>query len=501
MKVAIRADASAAIGSGHLMRCLCLADALREQGSEVLFVCHELPAPLAAQVAAHGHGLAVLPAPGEPGDPAPQKAWPGGRQGEDAAATLACLEGRAVDWLVADHYGLDRLWESRMRGAARQTMAIDDLAREHDCDLLLDQTFHPDPATRYANRVSAHATRLLGPSYALLRPEFQQARAQAAPREGEVRRLLVFMGGMDASNATGLVLQAVELLQRPELLLDVVIGPGHPARAAIQASCAARPGAVCHVQTQDMADLLARADLAIGAGGGATWERCALGVPALAFALADNQRELLASAARHGIVYVPDDAPDARTLAMHLNALLANTALRNHLSRRAFALVDGKGVQRVAAALCGAGVTVRPAAAADCAAMHEWRNAPAVRAASRNPREVSLQEHQRWFDEVLRSPGRCLLIGESCGAPVGVVRFDIDGAQAEVSIYRVEGRFGHGLGTGLLTAAEQWLLAHHPQVITLLAETLPWNTASQRLFERCGYGQDAIRFSKRISTP
>lgn len=502
MKVAVRADASAAIGSGHVMRCLCLADALRDRGAQVLFISHDLPAPLAAQVSARGHGLASLPAPGVPGENAPQQAWPPARQNEDALATLACLQGGAVDWLVADHYGLDRHWESRMRTAASRILAIDDLAREHDCDVLLDQGFHPDPARRYADRLNPAAMRLLGPDYALLRPEFAKARAQVVPREGQVRRLLVFMGGMDAGNATGLVLQAVALLRRPELLLDVVIGASHPAAAAIQAFCAARPGATCHVQAPDMAALLARADLAVGAGGGATWERCALGVPALVLVLAENQRDLLASGARRGFVYVPDDAvPDAPTLAMHLGALLASSGLRNHLSHRAFEMVDGKGVQRVAAVLCRAGVQIRQAMASDCDAVYKWRSAPAVRAASRNAREVDPQEHRRWFDEVLRSPRRCLLIGEVAGDPVGVVRFDLDGSQAEVSIYLVPERLGQGLGLELLAVAEQWISGHHPQVTTLLAETLPWNTASQRLFERNGYERDAIRFSKRISTP
>ena len=497
MKVAVRADASAAMGSGHLMRCLCLADALRERGARVLFISHGLPAVLAAQVGARGHDLALLPTPVETGSDAPQQAWPAARQEEDAAATLVCLQGGAVDWLVADHYGLDRHWESRMRSAAGRILAIDDLAREHDCDVLLDQGFHPDPAARYASRLAATTTRLLGPEYAILRPEFAQARTQVAPRDGDVRRLLVFMGGMDAGNATGLVLQAIDLLKRPELLLDVVIGATHPAAAAIQAFCAGRPGATCHVQAPDMAALLARADLAVGAGGGATWERCALGVPALALALAENQRELLASGARHGFLYAPDGpVPDAAALATHLSALLANSGLRNHLSRRAFETVDGKGAQRVAAVLCRPTVTIRQAEASDCDAMYRWRNAPVVRAASRDANEVNLDAHRHWFEEVLRSPNRCLLVGEVAGDPVGVVRFDLDGSRAEVSIYLLPDRLGQGLGPELLAVAQQWLSARLAQIATLLAETLPSNTASQRLFERSGYERDAVRLSR-----
>ena len=509
MKVAMRVDASPAMGSGHLVRCLCLADALQEHGAEVLFVCHTLPAHLAAQVAAHGHSLVRLPRPHTAGEAAPQAPWPLARQQEDASATAALLQrattpaltqrGRELkDWLVVDHYGLDYVWETQMRNATQRLMVIDDLARTHDCDLLLDQNFHPDPNARYA---TGTFITLLGPRYALLRPEFAQARAHVAPRDGAVGRLLVFMGGMDADNVTGLVLQAITQLNRPALRIDVVIGTNHPAQQAIEAFCESRPGAQCHVQTFDMAGLLARADLAVGAGGSATWERCALGVPTLALALVDNQRELLASAARHGFVYAPDGLPTAFTLAMHIDALLDNTALRSHLSRTAFALVDGKGAQRVAAALLSTNITVRPAVAADCADIYAWRNAPSVRSASHSSEVIAFEAHQRWFEDVLRSSTSCLLVGERGGQGIGVVRFDIEQAQATVSIYLLESQLGQGVGPDLLLAAEAWLAAHRAEVHTLRAQTLPANLASQRLFERCGYAHDAIHFFKRISTP
>ena len=502
MNVAIRADASSAMGSGHLMRCLTLAGVLRERGAQVLFIGHALPQHLAAQVLAQGHRLAALPLASAAGEVAPQSAWPPERQLEDAAACAGLLHEGDFDWLVADHYGLDRLWESRLRGAAARLMVIDDLARAHDCDLLLDPNFHPDPTARYATQLDARAIRLLGPAHALLRPEFARAREGAAPRDGEVLRMLVFMGGMDAGNATGLVLRTIERLARTAPALDVVIGAGHPALAQIGAWCAARANATCHVQTGDMAGLLARADMAVGAGGSATWERCALGVPTLALALADNQRPLLASAARRGAVYAPDGGlPDEAVLAVHLQALLDNSALRSHLSREALSLVDGQGTQRVASAMLGAAVTVRPAVAADCSDIHAWRNAPAVREVSLDSREITFDAHQRWFEQVLGAPDRSLLVGELAGRSVGVVRFDIGAAQAEVSIYLAPPRAGQGLGTGLLRAAEAWLADAHPGVTTLLAQTLPANHASQRLFERCGYNRDTIAFYKRISTP
>jgi UDP-2,4-diacetamido-2,4,6-trideoxy-beta-L-altropyranose hydrolase len=498
MKVAIRADASPEIGSGHVMRCLTLANALAVRGAQVRFVSRALPGHLAQAIVAAGHSLTTLSLAAPAGSEAPQEAWAPGHQSKDARATMTALADFRPDWAVVDHYGLDRTWERELRPATRHLMAIDDLARLHECDVLLDANLHQDPRARYAASADRTAL-LLGPAYALLRPEFARARGGVSTRSGPVRRLLVFMGGMDSGNATGGVLEAVALLDEPLPLLDVVVGASHPALAAIEAYCRSRPGSRCHVQTPDLAALLADCDLAVGAGGGATWERCCLGVPTVALALAENQRTVLASAARAGLVYAPDDMPLTPALmATHLQALLHNSALRESLSAAGMAVVDGRGAQRVAAALFGVQIKVRMAVAQDCELVHAWRNAPAVRAFSRQNAEIPLQDHRRWFEEVLRTPGRALLIGEDELGPVGVARFDIQGGEAEVSIYLAPSRLGQGLGPGLLRAAEAWLAANRPDVSAIHAETLVGNAASRRLFENGGYRLAGHRYWKRI---
>jgi RimJ/RimL family protein N-acetyltransferase len=249
-----------------------------------------------------------------------------------------------------------------------------------------------------------------------------------------------------------------------------------------------------------MAGLMAQADLAIGAGGSATWERCALGVPTLALCLADNQRELLRQAGRHGLVCAPDfdGGIDAAPLALHLQALLDNSALRHQLSHRGMALVDGLGADRVAAELLPPAVQLRRAQRSDADDLHRWRNDPAVRAVSRDARPIEIEDHRRWLDGVLASPTRRLLIGEVAGDPLGVVRFDLDGPTAEVSIYLVPGRPGRGAGTALLRAAEAWLRRECPAVTTLVAQVNAGNPASHRLFERCGYVPQSTHYARRI---
>ncbi|MCD6732501.1 MAG: UDP-2,4-diacetamido-2,4,6-trideoxy-beta-L-altropyranose hydrolase [Burkholderiaceae bacterium] len=521
MKVALRTDASERIGTGHLMRCLTLADVLRSGGARTRFVCRPLPPGLAELVTGRGHELAGLPpcdgaaasgtaggarragagegAVGNAVDP-PHSAWLGVSQADDAQATLAALADEAPwDWLVVDHYALDARWESRLRGCARRILAIDDLAdRRHDCDALLDQNLYADMQARYEGLVPAHCVRLLGPRHALLRPEFGEARTRLRERGDAVRRVLVFFGGIDAGNLTTSALDALDAIAL-DADVDVVIGAAHPRRAALEARCAARPRTALHVQAADMAALLAAADVGIGAAGVATWERCALGLPSLAFAVAANQQALLRDAAREGLVLGPQvDASDPAALALQLRALIDNPSLRAHLARRGLEAVDALGASRVARALLQPEVVVRPATQADARDLHEWRNAPQVRRFSRNDAAIDWDDHCRWLAAVMADPQRVLLVGNAGESPVGVVRFDIAGAEAEVSIYLAPGQAGRGLGRALLAAAERWLAARHAGVSLLCAEALAGNDASHRLFTGCGFEAFSTRYRKRI---
>lgn len=489
MNIAIRADASPAIGTGHIVRCMTLAGALRAQGANVRFICRRLPTGLHSRIAEAGFDLALLA-----GEAKIDEA-------KDAAAVQAVLADLVVDWLVVDHYELGIAWEQSLRGVAGRLMVIDDLARTHDCDLLLDQNYYLKSDDRYDGLTPPAATRLTGPGFAMLRPEFAERAARLRPRDGAVRRLNLFMGGVDQGNAVSAALDALERVDLGGAEVDVVIGSAHPYRTEIEARCNSVAGYTCHVDTPHMAALLAEADFAIGAGGTATWERCALGVPTLALCLADNQREVLSNASRAGLLYAPDiDARDTEALAACLKAVLCSDGLRNHLSTASMALVDGRGVYRVASAIIPMSVDMRPATQADCEDLYEWRNHPSVRSVSRNRDEISLADHRRWFARVLQDANRKVLIGERDGSPVGVVRLDREGDEVEVSIYLVPLRAGRGEGSALLLSAENQLRSLWPEVRNMRAEVLDGNAASLRLFERCGYEKHALKFFKRLAS-
>lgn len=288
MKAVFRVDASIEIGAGHVMRCLTLAEALREARVEVAFLSKEVP----------GHALELILGRGFPAR------FVAGDAPENVVRALAALGLKEpVDWLVADHYALDARWEGPLRRAFHGIAVIDDLAnRAHDCDVLLDQNYYVDADRRYRERVPGSCTLFLGPRFALLRKEFYEAARRPRPRNGDVRRILLSFGATDPSNETGKALSALRSLEHGADI-DVVIGATNPGKAEIARDCEAIPRCRCFVQTSQMAELMSVADLAIGAGGVTTWERCRLGLPAITVAIAENQVRTTTDLAEAGVTW------------------------------------------------------------------------------------------------------------------------------------------------------------------------------------------------------
>ena len=351
MRIAFRTDATSQIGTGHFMRCLTLADALKQCGAYIRFISRELPVHLRDMLTAKGIELVSLEGNvgSSPNGDLAHAHWLRSSQAQDAQATIEAMSDQAWDWLIVDHYALDARWESVMRQATKQMMVIDDIAdRQHDCDVLLDQNFYGDMEDRYTDKVPAHCQLLLGPHYALLRDEFRKLHEQIQPRTGSVKRILVFFGGVDVDNYTGVAIEALSGLTDNGLHVDIVIGAQHPCRAEIETNCAAQ-AFVCHVQTDRMAELMAAADLAIGAGGSATWERCCLGLPALLVALAENQIDIAKALDLIGAcIYIGElKLTNVSIMLNAVDTLLRNQDQRMALSRKAYSLVDGLGINRV----------------------------------------------------------------------------------------------------------------------------------------------------------
>lgn len=355
MRFAIRVDASTKIGTGHFMRCLTLADALKQRGSRIRFVSRHMPEHLRDMLAAKGHEFMLLSSsPREAiSDGLSHAYWLGTSQHADAQDTIQVLADQAWDWLVVDHYALDARWESMLRQTAKNILVIDDIAdRLHDCDVLLNQNLYADTNSRYTGKVPAHCQLLLGSRYVLLREEFRRMRVQVKPRTGPVKRVLIFCGGMDADNYTGRAIEALANIGIPDLHVDVVIGLQHPCRKRIESECV-QHDFTCHVQTDQMAKLMAAADLAIGAAGAASWERCCLGLPSLIASLAENQIEIAKALDLFGACqYIGSlETASASVMRSAIIDLLNRPARLITLSEKSYSLVDGLGIDRLCKAL------------------------------------------------------------------------------------------------------------------------------------------------------
>lgn len=346
LRVAFRVDASVEIGTGHAMRCLSLAGALARRGMDCHFLCRELPGHFGAAIAAAGHACHLLPPPGpEGGNDATtaHSAWLGVTQAADAADCAPILSRLEPDWVVVDHYALDRRWEQAAVPPGLPCLVIDDLAdRQHHADVLLDPNLGRR-TTDYDTLLPATCRRLVGPSFALLRPEFAARRPESLRRRGEgnLRRILVALGGIDRENVTARVLDALAAAGLPQgVEVSVVLGAAAPWKAEIARHCADLPfPAELHVAVTDMAAMMVAADLAIGAGGSSSWERCCLGLPTLLVVLADNQRTASAALCAAGA---------ARAFEVARAFVLPTPAELAAMAAQAAQITDGLGTDRVA---------------------------------------------------------------------------------------------------------------------------------------------------------
>jgi UDP-2,4-diacetamido-2,4,6-trideoxy-beta-L-altropyranose hydrolase len=491
MQVLIRSDASFDIGSGHVMRCIALADALRAEGAKVSFASRELPGHLCDLVSELGFKVTRLRGP-DAGNPT-----------LEAELNELCdaIGDTPFDWLVVDHYSIDAEWERRARACCKHILAIDDLAdRHHDCDILLDQNFSLAPVVRYEGLLPLACEKLLGPRYALLRPEFAAARAQARERDGSVRRIFVFFGGSDSRGETLKVLDAVARLADSRLAFTVVIGRSNPHVGAIQEACAALTDTMCVVGSNDMATLMAESDLAIGAGGSTTWERCCVALPSIIVAIADNQ--VPGSRDLHHAGYAQflgtSQEVTSRSISEAVQELMADPLRVRALSLTSGSLVDGRGAERVANSMLATDITLRQARDEDCDQVYSWRNHAETRRFSNDPNEISVEAHRLWYHRKLGDPSCELIIGELGGSPIGVLRYDLQEDQAVVSIYLVPGRQGRGLGRALLHKGSQWLSAVRPGIKRVSADVLQENRRSASAFEASGFRFDGERYHRTL---
>ena len=342
MNIYFRLDVSEELGTGHLMRCLTLAEELDNRGAEVTFLCREIAAYYKTLISNKKCRLIALSGPFS--------------EEQDAEEVVHILKSdpKPIDWLIVDHYKLNELWELRLKPLVNKIAVIDDLDRAHACNLLLDQNLSALTKGKYS-RLESNSRKLFGPSYALLRQEFVEFREKIKQREGNVHHLLVCFGGTDPTNETVKCLRALQDQAFHHMTIDVVIGGANRHTAIIDDFCKRNTHFTLHVQTNKMSELMGESDLAICSVGTLTWERLCMGLSAITIAVADNQRDNARSTQELGIdSYLGDSsAIEAEDILTALKKRSMQVDFNREASKRAFNLVDGKGVLRVADQLIG----------------------------------------------------------------------------------------------------------------------------------------------------
>ena len=438
MKIVVRADASLTMGSGHIMRCLTLADRLKQQGHDITFICRQHDGHLADLIGQKGFAVQLL-AKSNTADFIKQHAhseWLGASESDDFAQCQPMLQALKPDWLIIDHYAIGKNWEQQAKRLLPnlKILAIDDLAdRTHDCEILLDQNFGRKNED-YQSLVPNHCQCLLGTRYTLLRDEFANWRAISLDRRKSVQppnNILVNLGGVDNDNITLKILQSLNtFVQQSEQSFNVtvVMGKTAPHIESVQ-RFAKRASFACAVlvNVTNMAQLMANADLAIGAAGSTTWERCCLGLPMVLIVLADNQQVIAKALADKNLVKV---VTDIARLDEQLPRLLSElTKSYKKFSRQSAKLVDGQGAKRVAHWIEFAQkfqhCQVRQATQADSQMIWQWRNHIDVRQWMFGQDEIALADHEKWYRKQLDHANVHLLIfetdGSKGGEPMGLV--------------------------------------------------------------------------------
>jgi UDP-2,4-diacetamido-2,4,6-trideoxy-beta-L-altropyranose hydrolase len=485
----IGAQCGIQIGTGHVMRCLALAQSWKRSGGNVTFLLPEGSPGIEQRIRGEGF-LAEALAP---------------EQFADAVVDrMLHSKQRAA---VLDGYGFGAREQTRLSQAGTAVLTVDDYghAAEYPVRWVLNQNAHAH-SEMYARR--ANNTRLLlGPAYALLRDEFLPWLGWMRTTAEKASKILVTIGGSDPDNLSARVLESLALLEDENLQVVLVAGSSNPHLQTLQSKIKQSPVRVRLVQdAREMPALMSWADVAVSAAGGTAYELCYMGLPSLLWVIADNQRQVAERLSTVSAAVHAGAAHDfnARRFAEDMRRLIESPERRQTMSQRGRALVDGLGADRVRAALIDREMQLRPPRETDCELLFSWANDPDVRTASFHSAAVQWEEHQKWFAQKLDDRQSVIYIGETCsGEPIGQVRFHLDEERMTLSVVVAPEFRGTGWGKELITFATR-RLARERSTRYVDAFVKPANQRSICLFESAGFrrtgsdqvaGQPALRFT------
>jgi len=471
----IRAHAGPRIGTGHVMRCLALAQAWQAAGGAATFVLTSGAEVLVPRLQSEGMETVLL------------AAKPGSR--EDACATAALAREKAAAWVVVDGYCFDANYQRVVKDANFSLLFLDDNAHAaHYCaDLVLNQNLHAREEM-YAH-CEPHTKLLLGPRYSLLRREFLRWREWKREFPEVARKLLVTMGGADPENVTAQTLGALEPLAGLEV--KVAVGPANGNLTALREQARkSRRATTVVAGLVELPALMAWADLAVSSAGSTVWELCFLGLPSLLVPLAENQGRTAEELTRFGAAVRLEGSGRLRTPSFEetIRELASDPVRRGVMSERARSIVDGGGAGRVVRRLRRVGLELRRVRDEDRKLLWEWANDREARAASFSTAPIPWEEHLAWFAKKMADPSYLMFIGtDDSGVPIGQVRFELlAGSEAIVHVSIAAGQRGRGFGRALILEGVKEVRSRGA-ARSIHAYIKPGNEGSIHAFEQAGF--------------
>jgi UDP-2,4-diacetamido-2,4,6-trideoxy-beta-L-altropyranose hydrolase len=486
MNIVFRVDASLEIGIGHVMRCLTLAESLKLKGANVEFICRTHKGNLIEKIQTKGFNVFKLDKAIENNydGKLSHSHWLGTTQQQDAEECEDILQQIKPDWIIVDHYGIDEDWQKKLQNYCNKLMVIDDLAdRKHQCNILLDQTFGRQKLD-YENLTPKWCTLLLGSQYALLRPEFAALRKFSVEHRNnsEFKRVLVTMGGVDPDNVTEQVLDELEKCHLPsDTKVTVVMGEIAPHLESVKTKVSVLSyKAEVNVNVENMAEIMANVDVAIGATGATTWERCCLGLPSIQMVMANNQVNIGSELESIRAVVLFNDI---RHLCEKIESIQHNYKKMTYIG---LSLTNGKGSSMVTKHLYGNGITtnvdLRPVKMQDIDFIYNIQTEE-VRRFFKNTKVPSKEEHKVWFENKFKSNDSVLFIICVDESNAGVIRLDgIDVDEVEISIIVSSEYSRRGVGRSALK-----IIIDSFAQIKIKAVINVKNIPSIKLFEESGF--------------
>ncbi|MEQ9667160.1 UDP-2,4-diacetamido-2,4,6-trideoxy-beta-L-altropyranose hydrolase [Coleofasciculus sp. G2-EDA-02] len=444
MNIAIRADASTQIGTGHLMRCLAIAQAWQEVEEPVILVMATLTPALETRLKLES--LEVIHLSIQPGST------------DDARATVAVVKGLGINWVVVDGYHFGTEYQQILKKAGLSLLFLDDYghAEHYWADIVLNQNVYADEFL-YVNR-EPYTQLLLGTRYALLRQEFWQWQGWQRVISPVANKILVTLGGGDADNVTLKVIQALKMIETEILEVVVVVGGSNPHYEQLQLAIDLSRGSMrLEKNVTNMPELMAWADVGVVAGGSTSWELAFMGLPSIVLILADNQRPIAETLGEMGVAVNLGWHEDVSVtdIAQAMKRLLLSSGMRAEMARCGQELIDGEGTARVLMHLQNKPLRLRPVRQEDCKLLWEWANDPEVRAASFSSEPIPWEKHLQWFSNKFNDSNCYIfIILDNQDEAIGQVRFQRqDRNQAEMSISLDKNKRCSGYGSRIIDIA------------------------------------------------